>query len=280
MSARLLAAAAALAIVAPAPPSPALVAGLDHVPIAVNDLESAADRFRALGFALKPGAVHDDGIRNQHAKFPDGTELELITAPEARDALTATYRRHLAQGDGPAFLALYAPDRAAVATRLDEAHIAYRRDRVTIDFEAPDALAYVFFSGRNHSPTDRPEHFAHRNTAESLVSVWLAGNLSRERALLRALDVGTVRERVRAPETRMADVAHLPEGDLVFLPANRALLPGRCVVGATLRVRSIVAAQQVLDGSPWRASIVKAGGSLFVPPAVANGLWLEFRPSG
>jgi hypothetical protein len=66
--------------------------GLDHIPIAVADLERAAERYRALGFALKPGRPHENGIRNEHAKFTDGTELELITAPAARDELTSTYR--------------------------------------------------------------------------------------------------------------------------------------------------------------------------------------------
>src|SRR5258706_3434253 len=37
----------------------------------------------------------------------------LFRSPEARDALTATYRRHLAEGDGPAFLALFAPSMEA-----------------------------------------------------------------------------------------------------------------------------------------------------------------------
>jgi catechol 2,3-dioxygenase-like lactoylglutathione lyase family enzyme len=85
------------------------IAGLDHIPIAVKDLEAAAARYRQLGFALKPGRPHENGIRNQHVKFPDGTELELITAPKAVDALTATYSRHLASGDRPAFLAFFAP---------------------------------------------------------------------------------------------------------------------------------------------------------------------------
>ncbi len=61
----------------------AQVQGLDHIPIAVNDLARAAERYRALGFSLKPGRPHDNGITNQHVKFPDGSELELITAPEA-----------------------------------------------------------------------------------------------------------------------------------------------------------------------------------------------------
>ena len=105
------------------------VQGLDHIPIAVNDLAAAADHYRALGFSLKPGRPHENGITNQHVKFRDGTELELITAPAARDALTTTYRRHLAEGDGPAFLALYAPVRDRAPDRLS------------------DPLQYTFFGG-------------------------------------------------------------------------------------------------------------------------------------
>src|SRR5262245_4051661 len=56
------------------------IAGLDHIPTAVRDLGAASARYRALGFALKPGRLHDNSILNNHAKFPDGTEIELITA--------------------------------------------------------------------------------------------------------------------------------------------------------------------------------------------------------
>jgi hypothetical protein len=50
----------------------AAVLGIDHVPVAVADLESAGEQYRALGFALKPGRPHANGIQNLHAKFPDG----------------------------------------------------------------------------------------------------------------------------------------------------------------------------------------------------------------
>jgi len=56
------------------------VQGLDHIPIAVRDLDRAKADFEALGFVLKPGRLHTNGLRNAHAKFADGTELELITA--------------------------------------------------------------------------------------------------------------------------------------------------------------------------------------------------------
>lgn len=48
--------------------------GLHHVIVAVNDLEVAARSYRQLGFALKPGRPHANGIENQHVKFADGPE--------------------------------------------------------------------------------------------------------------------------------------------------------------------------------------------------------------
>ena len=237
------------------------VRGLDHIPIAVKDLARAAERYQALGFSLKPGRPHDNGITNQHLKFPDGTELELITAPAARDALTTTYRRHLTAGDGPAFLALYAP----------------LRDRVP---QLGAGLQYMFFGGRNASPTDRPEHFAHDNTADSLIAVWLAGDdLSEERKLLGTVGASFARRTVYAPGAVEAEVAQLVEGEVVFLPGSHQIVKGRRIVGATLRVKRLATAGDVME----RANVkgLRMGGvnrsSLFLPPAVTHGLWLELR---
>ena len=233
------------------------VTGIDHVPIAVADLDRAAAAYRRLGFTLKPGRPHDNGIRNLHAKFADGTELELITAKAPRDALTRTYSSHLAGGDGPAFLAFYAPSGAPAA----------------------DAPGYVFFGTRNRSPTDRPEHFVHPNTAESLVSVWLAGaDLSRERALLESFGAAFVEREVLVPELTTAMAARLPEGEVLLLPASRRLVTGRPIVGVTLRVRSVAAAKRALADGGVRVRLVDAAPrSVFVAPEAAHGLWIELR---
>ena len=57
------------------------IAGIDHVTVAVRDLESTVQVYRQLGFTLKPGRLHQNGLRNQHIKFPDGSGLELISPP-------------------------------------------------------------------------------------------------------------------------------------------------------------------------------------------------------
>jgi len=84
------------------------VVGLDHIPVAVRDLERASADFRALAFAIKPGRDHANGIRNAHVKFRDGSGIELITAGAAVDELTTRYVDLLAHGEGPAFVALHA----------------------------------------------------------------------------------------------------------------------------------------------------------------------------
>jgi catechol 2,3-dioxygenase-like lactoylglutathione lyase family enzyme len=173
--------------------APAVHVGLSHVPIAVADLEQAAADYSRLGFALKEGRLHPNGIRNRHVKFPDGTELELITAPAATDALTRYYRTVIAAGDGPAFLSLDAHPADVAARQVTAAGLPAHVSGGYVDFPYESALGYVFFAGLNQSPTDRPEHFAHRNGAQRLIGVTLAGSdLTPERRLFRALGVTEV----------------------------------------------------------------------------------------
>jgi hypothetical protein len=62
---------------------------LDHVVIAVTDLDSAIADYRALGFTVYPGGVHHGGVsHNALVIFADGSYFELIAyrqaAPDAR----------------------------------------------------------------------------------------------------------------------------------------------------------------------------------------------------
>jgi catechol 2,3-dioxygenase-like lactoylglutathione lyase family enzyme len=62
---------------------------LDHVVIAVSDLETAISDYRALGFTVYPGGVHHGGVsHNALVIFADGSYFELIAyrqaAPDVR----------------------------------------------------------------------------------------------------------------------------------------------------------------------------------------------------
>jgi hypothetical protein len=253
---------------------------LDHVPVAVGNLEAAAARYAAMGFALKVGRPHANGITNRHAKFTNGTELELITAPAPADDLTRYYRRLIEAGDGAGFLALHPSDHDETMARLSRAGLPARRSAYSIGFPYDDPLAYLFFAGLNHSPTDRPEHFAHANTAVRLSAAWLAADdFPAEARVFNALGLTVNPSAPEFPFAPDAGVVPLADGAVYLLPGRHGR-PSRRVVGVTLAARDLgkAAARLEAAGVPFRTLVTRSGRqSLLVDPADAFGIWLELR---
>lgn len=54
---------------------------VDHIVIAVTDLEAAIRDYAALGFTVLPGGEHPRGSRNALVAFEDGAYLEIIAFP-------------------------------------------------------------------------------------------------------------------------------------------------------------------------------------------------------
>jgi Glyoxalase-like domain len=256
----------------------AVVRGLDHVPVAVGNLEKARADYEALGFVIKPGRAHANGIRNDHVKFADGTEVELITAARSADALSSDYLDWLKSGDGPAYLGLFAPSLETLSKTLAGHDLSVEQGEGVWTVRQQPALKRVFFARRQHSPTDRPEHFAHPNSAFTLSGVWLAG-AEAERDLVRMLGGVRLPGAVCSHFGPTIEVQSLPEAMLVFLPASAQLVPGRTIVGLTLSVRDLQAARRLLDknGIQYVSNAHCPQPSVWIAPAEAHGVWLELR---
>lgn len=255
------------------------LAGVDHIPVAVRDLDAAGERYRALGFTLKPGRLHEDSILNLHAKHGDGTELELITATEPRDALASQYLRMIDAGEGPAFLALHG-NLDALDAALSKTGLAYARRGGRIAMLDP-RVDYLFFGGDNRSPTDRPEHFVHTNTSTALIGVWLADEENPAlRKLLQALGAKFSHREVFVPHEFRAEVAELDGSEIVLLPASMRLIKDRPIIGAVLRTSDLQAALGAVSKAKllgWHWVGNPKGQSLILTPQLTHGLWLQFR---
>ena len=94
----------------------ALRLAVDHVVIAVRDLERAAAEFRALGFTLTPRGHHSIGSQNHCIRF-GSTYIELLVAPKPHPWLD--YYR--AFGEGLAAIAFSTADADAAARELQGA---------------------------------------------------------------------------------------------------------------------------------------------------------------
>lgn len=226
------------------------VLGLDHIPVVVKDLDRAKQDFMKLGFTLKPGRLHDNGLRNEHVKFDDGTEIELITPTDASDALSSQYVDWLREGDGAVSLGLFRPGKP------------------------PAPPPGVFFAGRQKSTTDLPEHFDHPNGAVTLSAVWLAGSPVAQK-LSNLPGAKVVQAPFCAPFGFGNKVVRWKEGELFLLPESQQIVPGRPIVAATVTVRSLAAVQGVFAATRTKARPAPgcARNSLWVE---THGLWLEF----
>jgi catechol 2,3-dioxygenase-like lactoylglutathione lyase family enzyme len=255
--------------------------GIDHIPLAVRSLEDASDAYRRLGFALKPGRLHGDGIRNVHVKFKDGSGIELLCPPaEPVDTLTRFYRDFLRNGDGPAYLSLHARDSSKLLAALAAAAIQYRQSDI-IELEDP-GLDFLFIVEDNRSPTDRPEHFRHPDSAIALRGVWLAleepSRASLEKLLL-ALGAAESKETVSIPVPTEATVFAIQNGRIVVVSASHALVLGRPIIGAEFRVRDIAVAESYLHSASEASGLSKGLSvqrQILVAPSQSHGLWLDF----
>jgi hypothetical protein len=260
---------------------------LDHVPVAVHDLAGAVQRWQELlGFSIKPGRVHPNSLRNAHVKFPDGTEIELITASRGADALAARYRQLIERGDGPAFLALRPDTLNRIARRLREAERRFVRSATayseSIAFDAESPFRYLFFIVLTAPPVDLAEHLTHTNTGSSLYAVWLRKRDYRfDEQLLAHLGVPIRRGAVMLAGGELADDVALDNGHLYLIHASNAD-DDRPVIGLTVVVTSVDKAQAWLrdHGVPVSAGSDARGRHVRVEPGNANGVWLEFLQPG
>src|SRR5204862_6781240 len=77
---------------------PLMLKGIDHLVVAVPDLDVARKSYEALGFTVVPGGRHPIGTHNALIAFADGAYLELIAFFEP-NAQHRWYQR-LQQGGG------------------------------------------------------------------------------------------------------------------------------------------------------------------------------------
>ena len=164
------------------------VKGIDHVVIAVRDLDSTQDTFRRMGFTLTPRGHHTLGSENHCVMF-DHDYFELLMVPQRLPG-REYYYDFARIGDGLAAIALKTENARGAYGELSAAALAPSEP---VDFSRPVQLpeggrtasfritqlgleqtpgGQVFLC--QHFTRDvvwRPEYRAHANTATGLAAV-------------------------------------------------------------------------------------------------------------
>jgi catechol 2,3-dioxygenase-like lactoylglutathione lyase family enzyme len=269
---------------------------VDHIVVAVADLDRAAARYEGLGFVLTPRATHPDsmGTSNRLAQFAGQNFIELLEVdrPDALDdhQLSALPRRFgfgahnrafLRGREGMSMLALTTSDARADLARIAATGID---TYAPFDFERkatlPDGsqvrvaftLAFathpllpgmVFFLSQSHFPEHfwKPQFQTHHNGAQAISAVYIQSD---------------------APDALSEFLATLTGGEAKAVDGGLAVACGgqELRVLTPRRMAELVQGSAQADTAPRFAGVAIASPSArphVTPASDACGLFIEWR---
>ncbi|MGG1948919.1 VOC family protein [Trinickia sp. NRRL B-1857] len=271
------------------------VRGIDHVVIAVRDLDAASEHFTRMGFALTPRGYHTVGSENHCAMFANGY-LELL-AVRTPHPVTAYFSRFLDHGDGA----------AAMVVATDNAQALHRDWRAAgvpvaepFDFSRPvqtargDALARfritqvdtaytpggLVFACEHLTPelVYSPDETMHPNGATGLAAVTVSVASAQLEAVAdryaRVLAASTATSGEAERSIRCGDV------DVQLDDTASEAKPGTApyVSALTFAVRSLDALTNTLHRNG--VATKRSGDTLSVDGAIVHGVTLRFAQRG
>lgn len=180
---------------------------IDHIAVAVHDLDAAAAAYERLGFTLTPRARHPWGTANRLVQLPRGNFIELLEVdrpdelpPHRPDAeppefsFGAFNRDYLQRREGFAMLVLAGQDSRADVARYRAAGLdsyapfdfersaplpdgSTARVAFSLAFASHPSMPYAgFFTCHNRFPENfwKPDYMRHDNGAQEMVEVVMA----------------------------------------------------------------------------------------------------------
>ena len=249
---------------------------LDHVPIAVGDLDALARRLTdEFGFRVRSPEPDGNRLATVSIPFGDGTRLELRTMQPARaagsdapGALEAQrYADLIADGGGGAYVAFSGPAPAGVleiAGELEPELAAISGGAGSrVAFPRGHPLHPVFFVTSDPESATSADPAPHPNGARGLEAVWVMvedpERLTRFLLTFGARDCGPSRH----PEHLHGRAVGIRGGTVYVVDARLWMADPESAPVVSLTVR----------GGPESVSDNIVLGN-------AGGLWIELRPSG
>ena len=206
-----------------------MLKGIDHLVIAVNDLEKAAKDYEQLGFTVVPGGRHPVGSHNALISFAEGSYIELIAF--YREALDHRWWEPLKKGERLVDYCMQTDDLGGDTRKLRNAGVAINDpvpwSRIRPDgYELKWLLSLATGSDRGVAPfliqdvTPREERIPrerhHKNGATGIHKLTIAaGEISAVEVWRKALlgvDGQSIKdEQLHAQGTRLGAGPHLLE---------------------------------------------------------------------
>lgn len=226
---------------------------LDHVIIAVNNLDEANETYQSLGFTIKSGKLHKNGLLNSHIKFSNRTELELMSiAGVTLDDVARKYDDFLKSGEGGAYIAFSGISIIKASEKLKLLDIKHqiKNGRLWdyITFYDEPGFEHIFFINTRHTNSENAATWKHMNGSIYINGIWFEASAK----------VGRFLEEFGALPCGKMSNKSIPAGD-IYQVGKTALI--------AVAPRSITKRPRIL-GLSFQADRLK-------PTNDAHGIWVK-----
>ncbi|MEQ9378170.1 MAG: VOC family protein [Imperialibacter sp.] len=198
---------------------------IDHVVTVVADLDQATSRYTQLGFAVRQGRLHANGLINAHVKFVNKTSLELMSVRgEPTDDLARDYQRLLQEGEGGVYLAVSGVRTEEMEQMLSGLNIAFETSKGRswdyITFPQEPELVHFFFIAYHGTMSDPGETTAHKNESDRMAATYVEGS-ERVSYFLKGIGLQSA-GRKKDELFGSAERFFTASGDIIVVPKNES----------------------------------------------------------
>jgi catechol 2,3-dioxygenase-like lactoylglutathione lyase family enzyme len=273
-------------------------AKLDHVMIAVRDLDAAKLVYSGLGFSVLDGGRHPGGTQNDVVAFNGGGYLELITPYDASLPDGKSMTERLKKGEGALEAGLEVASAEQTARDLSAAGLKIKGPtpgtiKLPNDKDPPptrwwnleftEALPWRPVFLIQYGPGGKPPVISPGpNSATSMSALLVAVN-DPEKAVASYGNIGKARDgEISLPEFgAMAKEIVLYRGSILLLratnpeglTARRLKERGEGIIGLRIAISDLEQARKQLGNK----NVSRIQQSALVSPENASGVWLEFQ---
>ena len=152
---------------------------VDHLIVGINDLQVTMKNFERLGFIIKQGRAHPNGIENAFIEFKNNFEIEFIQVKDPKDYLASYYFKRITVREGPIYVSLSYNDLEGLKNILDKmnisCNISKNKSSHYLTFNESGLFNSIFFIRYLKPPQNDLEFTYHPNQVFEFVAIKMKG---------------------------------------------------------------------------------------------------------
>lgn len=251
---------------------------LDHVIVGSKDLNKSSELFSSLGFSIKDGYKHKNGIKNNFIEFTNNSELEIIEVSDTNDELSKNYKTLIEENISGLQFAIRVHEIDQLKNSFDKLDYPFSKTDKnnfysTLFSKSINTELPIFFIKYNKENNNTEVN--HTNKTKGIKSIWFETKDIKKSAG-QLVDFGFApigNYKIPSFNNKVVEFRNNNFG-IILIESNKYEISG-----ITISIESLSELQQIMNKNFDRIfldKIIKYGKSIFLPREITKSLWLEF----